>query len=285
MRATGWMLLVGLSALACDAVDDIDDGSGREVEGKADDGARDSGTIFFVYDNHRVCITAPCPSYTLITPGAVSIDVARVTVDPQAAEAAPLLANGGALVHGAFENGGWNRGDKGPGLAIDELLAPAKPYLVARHAGGAAAPYAVVNAEGIDHHVDRIDLDGFVAADDDQDLATLIAGDWAAKGFLAQSDTGEVVLFATATAGVTAPCMVSASDIECVTDPCPVWKLTSMEGAPLGTASRVELGYLHLSEQDEANAEDRLFQTGGGVVGWRSEDVLLVVQLLDPGGA
>src|SRR5678810_916084 len=135
MRATGWMLLVGLSARACDAVDDIDDGSGQEVEGKADDGARDSGTIFFVYDNHRVCITAPCPSYTLITPGAVRIDVARVTVDPQAAEAAPLLANGGALVHGAFQSGSWNRGDKGPGLAIDELLAPAKPYLVARHAG------------------------------------------------------------------------------------------------------------------------------------------------------
>jgi hypothetical protein len=278
------MLVLGLSALACDAMDDIEEGPGQDVAGKADDGGRESGTIFFVYDNHRVCIAAPCPSYTLITPGAVRFDVARVDIDPQAAEAAPLVADGGALVHGALENGSWSPGDKGPGIVIDELLEPARPYLVARHSGGAAAPYAVVNAEGMDHHVDRIDLDGFVPTDPEGEatLATLVAGAWAATGFLARSDTGEVTLFVTGEAGESIPCMVAASGIECVSGPCPIWKLTSMEGEPLGNAERVELGYLHLSDSDAAAEKDLLYQKGGAVFGWMSEDVLLVVRLLDP---
>lgn len=292
MRATGLMLLFSLSALACDATDDFDDGSGEAVEGKADDGARDSGTIFFVYDNQRVCITAPCPSYTLITPGAVRLDVARLEIEPDAAEATALVADAGALVHGTFESGSWKPGAPGPGLVIDRVLEPAKPYLVARHDGGAAAPYAVVNAEGMDHHVDRIDLDGFLPgdSDDDQTLASLVSGQWAARGFLARSDTGEGVLFVTGAAGASIPCLVAASDIECVTAPCPIWEMASMDGEPLGNAARVELAYLQLPEDDEATIEGKLLASGGAVFGWLAEgswdpghrgDVLLVVRLLE----
>lgn len=290
MRATGWMLLLGLSAIACDMADEFDEGSGQEVEGKADEGARESGTIFFVHDNHRVCLTAPCPSYTLITPGAVRLEVARVEIDPEAGDAAALLTSGGALVHGALEDGSWTPGAKGPALVIHQVLAAAKPYLVARHDGGAAALYMVVNGEGQDHEVDRIDLAGYRPTDPEKTLATLVSGQWAARGFLARSDTGEGVLFVTGAAGAPIPCRVSASDIECVTAPCPMWAMESMEGEPLGDASSLELAYLQMPEEEVAAVEAALYAGGGPVIGWLAEgswdaggrgDVLLVVRLVE----
>jgi hypothetical protein len=214
----------------------------------------------------------------------VSLEVARVAFEPGAEEAAPLLASGGVLVHGKLESGTWNPGDKGPGLTVDEALEEAKPYLVSRHSGDTGAPYAVVNADGLDHGVNRIDMEGFVPDDDECTLPTLVTGDWAAKGFLGHSDTGESVLFVTHEAGMTMPYRVAASGIECPTWPCPVWSLSSLEGEPLGTASRIELGYLHLSDKETAAIEQALFVKGGVVSGWLqqqvdNDDVMLVVQL------
>lgn len=293
-RATALVWMLGASALGCAGGGDAGDGEMSEVGGgKADDG-RDSGTVFFVHDNHRVCFAAPCPSYTVITPGAVRFDVARIELEAGAEAAVPLLAGGGALVAGQVETGSWEPGQRGPALRIAEVIEPARSYLVAQHVGG-DAPYALVSADGIDDGVHRIDLDGFVAADlgVSQTLDTLVAGQWAAAGFLARSDTGEVVFFATTGAGLSMPCLVAASEIECVREPCPVWRLAAMDGEPLGHAARVDLGYLQLPEGDADILLDRLFEAGGAVYGWLAEgswqegagDVLLVVRLLEATGA
>ncbi len=292
MRATGLILLVGAMAFGCVGVDDAED-SGNQVsgDGKFDD-FRDDGTTFFVHDNGRVCFAAPCPSYTVITPGGARFDVARVEVEPEAEAATALLATGGVLVAGSLEDGSWNPGQEGPALHVARAIEPAKAYLVHRHAGAAGAPYAVVTPEAIDHHVDRVDLAGYVPADldVDQSLATLVTGQWATRGFFAHGDTGERVLYATRGTGASVSFVARASGIECVSEPCPVWSLESMEGAQMGNASRLDLGWTHLAAEEQEEIVDRLYAEGGAVYGWLAEgswespgrgDVLLVVSVLD----
>lgn len=281
--------MLGVAALGCATADDVDDSWGESEAGGKADGFRDSGTVFFVYDNHRVCVTAPCPSYTVITPGAVRFDVARVTAERDGEAAVPLLATGGVLVNGAVEDGSWQPGEEGPGLRIEKVIEPAEGYLVARQPEDSVHPFALVGAGEIENGIDRIDLEGFVATDDGtQTLATLVTGEWAAKGFLGHDDTGERVFFVTASAGSSYPCAVVASGIQCVTDPCPLWRLESMDGQPLGYASAVDVGYLGLGDKESARILDQLFASGGDVVGWLTADsweasggdVLLVVEVL-----
>ena len=294
MRATGFILLLGAISLGCvggGETDELDDDSAGGADGKFDS-FRDDGTMFFVHHNGRVCITAPCPSFTVITPGGARFEVARVLVERGAEAATPLLTTGGVLVEGGLENGSWQPGQAGPALRVKRPIEPAQAYLVHKHAGGAAAPFALVTMKGIDHDVDQIDLEGYVPADieAEQTLATLVTGQWATRGFLAHGDTGERVLHATLGVGVSTPCLVAASGIECVSAPCPVWSLESMEGAPLGNASRLELGWTHLPAPEQQAIVDRLFAEGGAVYGWLAEgsweeagtgDVLLVVSVLD----
>ena len=292
MRATGLILLVGAIALGCVGTDDAEDVADEvSGDGKFDD-LRDDGTTFFVYDNGRVCVRAPCPSYTVITPGGARFDVARVEVERGAEAAAPLLASGGVLIAGALEDGSWDPGERGPAVRIARSLEPAKAYLVHRHAGAAAAPYAVVSAEAIDHQVDRVDLAGYVPADldVDQSLATLTTGQWATRGFLAHGDTGERVLYATLGTGVSVPLVARASGIECISEPCPVWSLESMDGASIGNASRLDLAWTHMADEEQQAIVDRLYSEGGEVYGWLAEgsweesgrgDVLLVVSVID----
>lgn len=292
MRATGLVLLVGAMALGCVATDDGDEGRDEiRGDGKFDD-LRDDGTTFFVHANGRVCIAAPCPMYTVITPGGARFEVARVEVEPDAAPAASLVASGGVLVAGELEDGSWQPGEDGPALRIARSIEPAKAYLVHRHAGAAAAPYAVVSADAIDHNVDSVDLAGYVPADldVDQSLATLATGQWATRGFLAHGDTGERVLYATLGSGVSSSFVARASGIECVREPCPVWSLESMDGAPVGNASDLDLAWTHMADEEQQAIVDRLYATGGAVYGWLAEgsweapgrgDVLLVVSVLD----
>ena len=90
MRTTRLSILFVATALGCASplVDDDDDEAGVSSTAET---LRDDGTTFFVYANHRICVTAPCPSYTVITPGGVRFEVARVIVDPGAERAHRLL--------------------------------------------------------------------------------------------------------------------------------------------------------------------------------------------------
>ncbi len=294
MRATGLILMLGLTALGCAAGDPVDEEWSSSESGKAD-GLRESGTVFFVYDNHRVCVTAPCPMYTVITPGGVRFDVARLLTDDtvEARSALPYAADGGVLVNGAYVRGSWKQGRPGPAIRIETPIDPAQAYLVHRHASDAGAPYAVVTANEINHDVDRIDLEGYLPADIEceQNLATLEDGEWATRGFLARSDTGETTLFATTGVADSMTYAVRPSGIECVTWPCPEWSVESPDGVFLGYASRLELAYLHISDKDAAALEAKLRASGGSVYAWLAEDdwnpgadeVVVVVDLVGIG--
>ncbi len=291
MRSTGLCLLFAATAMACDGAAPYDDVGDPANVGSEADAIRDDGTTFFVYANQRVCVTAPCPSYTVITPGGVRFDVARVIVEPGAERAYRLLDTGGLLTKGAVLNGSWQPGRRGPGLRIWHAGEAARSYLVAEHPDGHEYPYCTVTTREVNHEVDAVDLEGLVPSDLDcpQEVDTLVTGEWAAKGFLTRSDTGETVLYASRAAGETAEFYAISSGIECVTLPCPVWSLYSADGRPLGNAARLDLSFMLLSDTDAAALHDTLFRKGGVVQGYLDEGswyrgpgpTLLVARLLD----
>jgi hypothetical protein len=269
MRSTALPLFLVATALGCaDSSDDLD-----EATVDTDDAFREDGTTFFVYANQRICVTAPCPSYTVITPGGVRFDVARVIVEPGAERAKRLLDKGGLLIKGAVVSDSWLPGRPGPGLRISHAGEAARDYLVAEHDDHHAYPYCTVATREVDHEVDAVDLEGLVPTDLDvpQEIETLVAGQWATKGFLTHSDTGETVFYASRAAGETEAVYVVASGIECVTLPCPIWSLYSADGTPLGDAARLDLSFMMLSEADTAALHDRLFREGGLVLGYLDE--------------
>ncbi len=264
IRATGLSLVFVATVLGCDGPvydNDVDSTS---------DELRDDGTTFFVYANQRVCITAPCPSYTVITPGGVRFDVARVIIEPGAERADRLLDAGGLLTRGSVLNGSWQPGQPGPGLRIWEARNAARNYLVAEHPDDHEYPYCTVATRQVNHEVDGVDLEGLVPTPMNvpQNVETLLAGQWATKGFLTRSDTGETVLYASRAAGKTRSFYAISSGIACVTQPCPVWDLYSADGKWLGNAARLDLSFLMLSDAETAAVQDKLFRTGGTVVGY-----------------
>jgi hypothetical protein len=246
---------------------------GDEYTVGAEDALREDGTTFFVYANERVCVTAPCPSYTVITPGGVRFDVARVKVEPGAERAKRLLHAGGLLVKGAVVNGSWLPGQAGPSLTIRRAGEAARDYLVAEHDEHHAYPYCTVATREVNHEVDTIDLEGLVPTNLDvpQEIETLVAGEWATKGFLTHSDTGETVFYASLAAAKTETFYVVSSGIECVTAPCPIWSVYAPDGTPLGNAARLDLSFMMLSDADTAALHDRLFHDGGFVLGYLDE--------------
>jgi hypothetical protein len=280
MHRTGLPLLVVATALGCDGLASYDDGDQANVDPVTGAQAsvdstvaalRDDGTTFFVYDNQRVCVTAPCPSYTVITPGGVRFDVARVIVEPGAERADRLLRTGGLLTRGTILNGSWQPGRPGPGLSIRHAGEAARIHLVAEHPAGHDHPYCSVATREVNHEVDAVDLEGLVPApgmDCPQEVDTLVNGDWATKGFLTRSDTGETVLYASMAAGETEDFHAISSGIECVTLPCPIWALSTADGKPLGNAARLDLSFLLLSPAETAALEDKLFRSGGLVRGF-----------------
>ena len=122
-----------------------------------------------------------------------------------------------------------------------------------------------------------------------QEVETLFTGDWATKGFLTRSDTGETVLYGSKAAGKTRDLYVIASGIECVTLPCPIWALYTADGAPLGNAARLDLSFMLLSDAETAALHDKLLQSGGIVRGYINQaswargsgPTLLVADLFD----
>ena len=289
MRATGLSLFLAATALGCDGplADDIDQAN---VEGTTE-AVRDDGTTFFVYANQRVCITAPCPVYTVITPGGVRFDVARVIVEPGAERANRLLDTGGLVTKGAIVNGTWLPGRRGPALRIWEAGEAARSYLVAEHPDDHEYPYCTVSTRNVNHEVDAVDLEGLVPTDLEcpQEVETLVAGEWATRGFLTRSDTGETVLYASRAAGETKAFYAVSSGIECVTSPCPIWSIYSSDGTPLGNAARLDLSFMLLSDAETAALHDKLFRSGGIVLGYLDQGswyrgpgpTLLVARLLD----
>ena len=85
------------------------------------------------------------------------------------------------------------------------------------------------------------------------------------------------------------PFVARASGIECISEPCPVWSLDSMDGEPMGNASRLDLAWTHMADEEQQAIVDRLYVEGGEVYGWLAEgswesgrgDVLLVVRVID----
>lgn len=290
MHATRLSLLFVATALGCGGPLPDDDVDESDVSTTVEE-LRDDGTTFFVYANQRVCVTAPCPSYTVITPGGVRFDVARVIVEPGAERAYRLLDRGGLLTTATVLNGSWIPGQRGPGLRIWQAREPARNYLVAEHSDGHEYPYCSVASRAVNHEVDAVDLDGLVPADIgvEQDIDTLLAGEWATKGFLTRSDTGETVFYGSRAAGKTRTFYAVSSGIACVTEPCPVWDLYTADGTPLGNAARLDLSFLLLSDADAAALHDKLFRAGGTVSGYLDQGswyrgpgpTLLVARVLD----
>jgi hypothetical protein len=292
MRATGLSLLFVAAALGCDGPipNDALVGDEPDVNSTAED-LRDDGRTFFVYANQRVCVTAPCPSHTVITPGGVRFDVAYVIVEPGAERAYRLLDRGGLVTRGEVLNGSWLPGTRGPGLRISEAGAAARNYLVAEHHDDEAYPYCTVATRDVNHEVDGVDLDGLVptAMNIPQDVDTLVAGEWATKGFLTRSDTGETVLYASRAAGKTRAFYVKSSGIACVTVPCPIWDVYTADGTGLGNAARLDLTFMLRSDAETAAVHDALFRKGGFVLGYLEQGswyrgpgpTLLVARLLD----
>ena len=296
MQRAELSLLVVATALGCDGLAPYHDGDqASEAQANVDStvaALRDDGTTFFVYDNQRVCVIAPCPSYTVITPGGVRFDVARVIVEPGAERANRLLDTGGLVIRGTILNGSWEPGRRGPGLRIWRAGEAARVHLVAEHEDGHDHPYCSVATREVNHEVDAVDLEGLVPApgiECPQELDTLVAGDWATKGFVTRSDTGETVFFASMAAGETEAFHAVSSGIECVTQPCPIWALSSPDGKPLGNVARLDLSFLMLSPDETAALEYKLFRSGGSVRGYLdraswsqgSGPTLLVSRLLD----
>lgn len=290
-RAPGLFLLFAATALGCDAPTSDDSVVDETNVDSAAEELRDDGRTFFVYANERVCITAPCPVYTVITPGGVRFDVARVIVEPGAERANRLLDRGGLLTKGEILNGSWLPGRRGPALRIWHAGEAARTYLVAEHPAGHEYPYCTVAAKDVNHEVEAVDLEGLVPTDMDcpQEVDTLVTGEWATKGFLTRSDTGETVLYASRAAGETTAFYAISSGIECVTYPCPIWALYSEGGAPLGNAARLDLSFMLLSEAETAAVHDKLFRSGGVVLGYLARGswnrgvgpTLLVARVLD----
>ena len=143
----------------------------------------------------------------------------------------------------------------------------------------------------MNHEVQAIDLEGLVptAMDIPQEVETLVSGEWATRGFLTRSDTGETVLYASRAAGKTKAFYAVASGIECVTSPCPVWDIYTADGTPLGNAARLDLSFLLLPDADAAALHDKLFRSGGMVLGYFDRGswsagpgpTLLVARILD----
>ena len=289
-RTTGLSILFVATALGC-ATPLVDDDEDEASVSSTAETLRDDGTTFFVYANRRVCVTAPCPSYTVITPGGVRFDVARVIVDPGAERAYRLLDTGGLVTRGAIVNGSWLPGRRGPALRIWRAGEAARSFLVAEHDDGHEYPYCSVATRAVNHEVDGVELDGLVPTDIDVplELDTLLAGDWATKGFLTRSDTGETLLYTSQAAGRTRAFYAIASGIECVTLPCPVWSLYATDGTPLGNAARLDLSFMLLSDADTAARHDKLFRAGGIVLGYLDDGswhrgpgpTLLVARILD----
>ena len=290
MRATGLSLLLVATALGCDGPLPDGDLDGAEVDSTAGE-LRDDGTTFFVYDNQRVCFVAPCPSYTVITPGGVRFDVARVIVEPGAERAYRLLDSGGLVTKATVLDGSWLPGQRGPGLRIWQAGEAARSFLVAEHGDDHEYPYCTVATREVNHEVDAVDLDGLVPTrmDVPQEVDTLLAGEWATRGFLTRSDTGETVLYASRAAGKTRPFYAVASGIACVTSPCPIWDIYAADGTPLGNAARLDLSFLLLSDAETAALHDKLFRSGGVVRGYLDHGswdrgpgpTLLVARVLD----
>lgn len=275
-------------AAACAAPEYTDDES---VEtGKSDD-LREDGSTFFVYANGRLCVTTPCPVYTAITPGAVRFDVSEVNLARVGREVDEQIQNGGMLVRGQLDVGSWEPGGEGTLLAVEQGLAPAEQFFVWRGAASQEMEFAALTMTGETIQTHNLDLEGLRSGGKrEPTLAGLVAGDWATKGFIGRSDTGVVTLFATAVAGWSWPCTVFASGIECVTAPCPSWSMIDPEGVSLGNAASIEMGYMRLSPEREAQLRLHIATGAVDVYGWVLEgdwsphqrgDVLFVLGLDD----
>lgn len=83
---------------------------------------------------------------------------------------------------------------------------------------------------------------------------------------------------------------VRSSGIQCVTDPCPMWSLTALDGTALGEFADIDLAFLGLAPDQETTLRQRLYTSGGVVRGWLAEnswqpgasgDILHVVEVVE----
>ena len=250
----------------------------------------------FVFANGVVCITAPCPSFTVVTPDGASLPVADVVLPAGTDEQAQTaLFNGGLVVEGVVEQGLWAPGGTGTVVRATAIVDEAQDFLVFRNGivciMAPCPSFTAVSADGQATQISGLDLEAFAH---DPDLFTqVLGGEIVVKGFIKRGTWAPLqngdVLVVSKIAGATQEFQVQSSGIVCVVAPCPVWSVTNAAGVEQ-KAARVDLTALRLLGEEaeaevlatlHAGATVRGFLSAGPWSPFATGDVLFVTEIVE----
>lgn len=248
--------LFGLLLSAGCAADAMSDGEAG-VGGKADSFA--ASELVVVY-NGTVCITAPCPSFTVMD-SAGEVSVVADVVFPEGADldaAHAAMSDAGLRLAGAIDPGEWSPGQPGDVVLVHSVVAPighAAPFDNGTRCIVAPCPsWTVLHETGAFQRVDEIDLSMLELVDDDM-MGELYAGRLLVGGFVLPGAPGFADRFVvTSHANVLNDDYDVQGGIVCITDPCPAYLASNSNGDPV-PLDDIDLAALQLSAEELARVE------------------------------
>jgi hypothetical protein len=252
----GLLLSAGCAA---DAMSDDVPGAG----GKADSFL---ASELVVVANGTVCITAPCPSYTVMDAnGAVSVAADVVLpegVDQDAAFAA--LHDAGLRVTGAIDVGEWSHGQPGDVVLVQGVVAPvgrAAPFDNGIRCIAAPCPsVTLLHETGEFEQVDDIDLSMVELPEDVLDAmqGDLYGGRLLIGGFVLPGGPriGDRFVVTTAVGVINDDYRVDGG-IVCITTPCPSYIVSNSNGDPVDVDD-LDLEALELPADELARVEQMI---------------------------